>query len=131
MFYSRVEFLVHVLKETNEKAPNDLSLTSRFTFEIVFCLSVKQRENMTCISIFKGYFHVPPSSRDQRYLRIILIFAQCHLKKKKYVYVFTFLNIVYTWPSDLRMGQHLYAISNVLLQPHTSEIKPRCIFSYI
>ena len=96
MFYSRVEFLVHVLKETNEKAPNDLSLTSRFTFEIVFCLSVKQRENMTCISIFKGYFHVPPSSRDQRYLRIILIFAQCHLKKKKYVYVFTFLNTVYT-----------------------------------
>ena len=52
-------------------------------------------------------------------------------KKKKYVYVFTFLNIVYTWPSDLRMGQHLYALSNVLLQPHTSEIKPRCIFSYI
>ena len=83
MFYSRVEFLVHVLKDTNEKAPNDLSLTSRFTFEIVSCLSVKQRENMTCISIFKGYFHVPPSSRDQRYLRIILIFAQCHLKKKK------------------------------------------------
>ena len=27
-------------------------LTSRFTFEIVFCLSAKQRENMTCISMF-------------------------------------------------------------------------------
>ena len=46
--YSRVKSLVQVLKDTNKKAPNDLSLTSRFTFQIIFCLSVKQRENMTC-----------------------------------------------------------------------------------
>ena len=51
MFYGRVKSLVHVVKDTNEKGLNDLSLTSRFTFEIVSCLSVKEREDMTCISI--------------------------------------------------------------------------------
>ena len=41
--------LVQVLKDTNKKARNDFSSTSRFTFEIVFCLSAKQTENMTFV----------------------------------------------------------------------------------
>ena len=38
MFYSKVKSLVQVLKYANKKAPNDYSLTSGFTFEIIFCL---------------------------------------------------------------------------------------------
>ena len=53
------------------------------------------------------------------------------LKEQKVCVCFQVFNIVYTWPSDLRMGQHLYAISNAFLQPHTSEIEPTHIFSHI
>ena len=51
MFYSKVKSLVQVLKNTNKELL-DFSLTYGFTYEIIFCLSVQQRENMTCISIF-------------------------------------------------------------------------------
>ena len=46
---NHVKSLVQVLKDTNKKAPNDFSSTSKFTFEIVFCLLAKQRENMTFV----------------------------------------------------------------------------------
>ena len=53
------------------------------------------------------------------------------LKEQNVCVCFHVFNIVYTWPSDLRMGQHLYAISTVFLQPHTNEMEPTYIFSDI